>query len=201
MAEVRAERGITVVTGLPRSGTSLVMQMLAAGGMPVLCDDARPADADNPRGYFESAAVKASARDVSWLAEAEGRAVKVISHLLRHLPERGSGGYRVVLVRRNLTEVLASQRVMLRRRGLEPSPGEDARLAALFARELAELPARLDARVDVTWICVEYGQLLREPAAEACRLAQHLGAALDASAMARCVDPALHRQRADTASE
>ncbi|MFO1003217.1 MAG: hypothetical protein U0936_23025 [Planctomycetaceae bacterium] len=73
---------ITVVSGLPRSGTSLAMQMLAAGGLPVLGDEHRPADEDNPRGYLEDARVKSLERDATWLAEAEGKAVKIISFLL-----------------------------------------------------------------------------------------------------------------------
>ena len=102
---------ITVVSGLPRSGTSLVMQMLAAGGIPVLGDDLRRADEDNPRGYLEYEKVKSLERDSTWLPEAEGKAIKIISFLLPKLPS--SFEYRVIFVRRNLTEVLRSQEKML----------------------------------------------------------------------------------------
>src|SRR5512139_599996 len=95
-----ARRFVTVVSGLPRSGTSLVMQMLAAGGMPLLADEARRPDPDNPRGYFEYAAVRAIARDAGFVALAAGRAVKVVAPLLRHLPATQS--YRVLLVERRI---------------------------------------------------------------------------------------------------
>jgi hypothetical protein len=106
---------VTIVSGLPRSGTSLLMQMLRAGGMPVLADDARPPDTDNPAGYLEYAPVLRTATDANWVAAAPGHAVKVIYALLRHLP-RGFA-YRVLWMRRDLDEVIASQQAMLARRG------------------------------------------------------------------------------------
>src|SRR5512134_4034770 len=111
---------ITVVTGLPRAGTSLVMQMLVAGGVPILVDGARPADADNPRGYLEFAPVKRLREDASWLPRARGRAVKVVVPLVCDLPP--SERYRVLLVERDVREVLASQRTMLAGRGHAPDP-------------------------------------------------------------------------------
>lgn len=197
MPEPGRGTAVTVVSGLPRSGTSLVMQMLAAGGLAPLCDDARPADEDNPRGYFEYAPVKASLRDTGWIARAEGRAVKLIHRLLSCLPLRdGSRGYRVVLLRRDLGEVLASQRAMLVRGGAAPPPPEqDARLAGIFERELAQVEAWLAERPDITWTRLEHRRLLEQPAAEAERLVRFLALDLDATAMAACVEPGLYRQR------
>src|SRR5262249_30630691 len=102
---------IIIVSGLPRSGTSLMMQMLDGGGVPVLTDNIRAADTDNPRGYYEFEPVKATKRDATWLPAARGKAVKMVSQLLYHLPPGET--YRVLFLERDLEEVLASQEKML----------------------------------------------------------------------------------------
>ena len=109
---------IVVVSGLPRSGTSMMMQMLEAGGMEVMTDGLRAADEDNLKGYFEYETVKALHTDRNWLPEARGKAVKIISELLKYLPETQT--YRIIFLRRALEEVLASQDRMLVRRGVQP---------------------------------------------------------------------------------
>ena len=110
---------ITVVSGLPRSGTSMMMKMLEAGGIPPVTDELRTADEDNPKGYYEFERVKAMDQgDTSWVVGARGKVVKVISALLKHLPPGEQ--YRVVFVRRNMPEILASQRKMLIHRGEDP---------------------------------------------------------------------------------
>ncbi len=106
---------ITIVSGLPRSGTSMMMSMLEAGGIGSVVDGIRKADDDNPKGYFEFERVKQLKKDSSWLVEATGKVVKVISQLLRDLPP--SYQYKVIFVRRNINEILASQTQMLIRRG------------------------------------------------------------------------------------
>lgn len=182
---------ITVISGVPRSGTSLVMQMLAAGGYPLLCDDARPPDVHNPRGYLEYAPVKALRRDTSWLPEARGRAVKVIHALASVLPE--GFDYRLVLVRRDLHEVVASQEAML------PRPLEDGlgaeRLVEIFSAQLAELDAWLAGQPHFRVLRLDYAALLTEPRAAAAELAAFLEGELDTEAMAAAVDPALYRQK------
>src|SRR5262245_34520180 len=105
---------IVVVSGLPRSGTSLMMQMLQAGGMPLLTDDLRPADTNNPKGYWEYEPVKRLQQDNTWMHKAEGKAVKVISVLLQYLPPQHT--YKIIFMQRPMQEVLASQTVMLERR-------------------------------------------------------------------------------------
>ena len=133
---------VTVVSGLPRSGTSRAMQMLRVGGIPVLADDARPPDADNPAGYLEYAPVLRTARDASWVAQAPGKAVKVVYALLRQLPP--GFAYRVLWMRRRLDEVIASEEQILARRGGPPEEGlSRERLSALFATQLAETEAWL----------------------------------------------------------
>jgi hypothetical protein len=103
---------IVVVSGLPRSGTSMMMQMLEAGGLPILTDGERVADADNPRGYYEYAPAKRLMTDRTWLPAADGKAVKIVAQLLPYLPP-APHRFRVIFMKRDLGEVLASQQVML----------------------------------------------------------------------------------------
>jgi hypothetical protein len=171
-----------------------MMQMLVAAGLPVLTDGARPADADNPRGYFEYEPAKALGRDSTWLGQAGGKAVKIVSALLPYLPAGHS--YRVVFMRRPITAILASQREMLVRRGhAAPTPEEDARMAMLFTRHLAETAERLERDTSMSVLYVDYPELVSVPFEVASRVAAFLDADLDASRMAGVVDPALHRQR------
>jgi hypothetical protein len=186
----------TVVSGVPRSGTSLLMQMLAAGGVPVLADDERPADDDNPRGYFEYTPVKASARDATWTADAPGRAVKVIHALLRHLPDEGD--LRIILIERDPDEVLASQRRMI---GGDPNHEEDTKLATVFQSQLAEARAWAAERPRTALLEVDHRELMVSPEAVAARIDVFLGGGLDVPAMARCVDPDLYRNRSSYDSD
>jgi hypothetical protein len=170
------------------------MQMLGAGGLPLLCDAARPPDEDNPRGYFEYEPVKRTARDPSWVAEAAGKAVKVVHALLRFLPPERE--YRVLLTRRPLAQVLRSQERMLARRGQRPVPIAPERLAAVLERQLEEAEAWMGQRAGLRVLRVDYGALVRDPAAAARAIDRFLGGGLDRVAMASAVDPALHRERA-----
>ncbi len=185
---------IVVVSGLPRSGTSLLMQMLHAGGLEVLVDEHRRADASNPRGYFEYEPVKASAWDNRWVAQAPGKAVKVIHLLLEHLPARYR--YDVLFMERPLTEVLASQARMLEREGKRGAQLPPDRLRAIFESQLAQVRARLTEAAHMRWLALRYGDAIADPKAFARRVAAFLGRALDVEAMARVVDPALYRERA-----
>lgn len=167
------------------------MQMLAAGGLPVLADGVRPADAHNPKGYLEYAPVKALRRDASWLPDARGRAVKVVHALVSELPP--GFDYRLVLVQRDLREVVASQEAML------PSPRAGdltpARLVEIFGAQLAELDAWLAQQPHFRVLRVGHATLLAEPQRVASDLAAFVGGGLDPEAMAAVVDPALHRQK------
>lgn len=187
---------VVVVSGLPRSGTSLLMRMLEAGGVPVLTDGARRPDESNPHGYYELEAVKATERDPSWVAQAAGRAVKVVHALLPHLPTHAR--FEVLFVERDLEEVVASQRAMLERAGQPAgSAADDAVLVRAFARQ-RELARRwLDAASHVRWTTLSHGRLLRDPDAVALEIEHFLARPLDRAAMAACVDPALHRSRAE----
>jgi hypothetical protein len=190
---------IVVVSGLPRSGTSMVMKMLEAGGVAVLTDGLRTADEDNPKGYYEVERVKALASepDRGWLADARGKAIKVISYLLKSLPS--SFNYKVVFIRRDMEEVLASQRKMLARRG-ETEDTAPERMRSLFEDDLWRASYQLKRRPEFDSIEVQYSAVLARPLEEARRVAEFLGGGLDAEAMAAAVDPQLYRNRAARAA-
>ncbi|MGD0568868.1 MAG: sulfotransferase domain-containing protein [Candidatus Sulfotelmatobacter sp.] len=184
---------ITIVSGLPRSGTSLMMQMLAAGGMPILSDGEREADSDNPRGYLEWERIKQLPKDPACIAEAEGKAVKVISRLLLSLPEGHE--YRVIFMQRPLPEVLASQEVMLRNRGTAKPGTDNSAIAAAFEKHLREVNAWLDSKAHVKTLRVPYHDVLRDAGNIGQRLIQFLGIDLNLEAMTTQVDATLYRNR------
>lgn len=185
---------VTVVTGLPRSGTSLAMQMLHAGGIPALADQQRVADADNPRGYFELERVKHLRTDHAWLADAVGRAVKVIHLLLPHLPDQPA--CRVLFMDRDLREVMQSQAQMLARSGKPGGSLPAERMMALFADQLAGARRWLAGRSSIPVLQLPYARLVAEPLPWARQIDAFLGGGLDVPAMAAAVDPTLHRNRA-----
>lgn len=191
------ERSVVVVSGLPRSGTSMLMGMLAAGGLEALTDGVRAPDDDNPRGYFELERVKQlqTGMDTAWLREARGKCVKVISYFLKHLPVGEQ--YRIVFVRRNLAEVLVSQRRMLARRG-EPvgSAVEESRLEGVFAAHLNKVDRELAARSDCRVLYVDHRSAIDGPRTVADQVNRFLDKRLDIDRMAAAVDPRLYRQRA-----
>ena len=191
---LRYGRPIVVVSGLPRSGTSMAMKMLEAGGMQIVTDGEREADADNPRGYYEDERIKDLARsdDKAWLRASRGRAVKVISFLLKDLPPNLN--YKVILMRRDLSEVLASQRKMLDRRG-ETDETTDERMVDLWQDQLWRVNYLLRHAPQFEWVELDYREALRNPGAAAARIAE-LVDGLDEQAMAEVVDPALYRNRA-----
>lgn len=187
---------VTVVSGVPRSGTSLVMQMLAAGGIPLQSDGARLPDRDNPRGYLEDALLRRLGSDPragERLVAARGRAAKLVHVLLRHLPVGPE--YRVLLVERDLGAVVASQDAMLARAGRGGADLPARRLAEIYREQLDACRQALDARSDVRWLPLRYEVLLRDPEGESARIAAFLGGDLDTAAMRGAVDPALCRQQ------
>jgi len=183
---------ITTVSGLPRSGTSLMMQMLAAGGLPVLSDGERRADTDNPRGYLEWERIKQLPKDPECIAEAEGKVVKVISRLLFALP--AGHEYRVIFMQRPLPEVMKSQEEMLRRRGTSDSADSSA-IEKAFRRHLIEVNQWLDSKPNVAVLRVQYQLVLTEPKPVAQAIADFLEIPLNIEAMGREVDPTLYRNR------
>lgn len=184
---------ITIVSGLPRSGTSMMMKMLEAGGIEPLTDGVRAADEDNPKGYYEYERVKQIADDQEWLEEARGKAVKMISALLKHLPPEFY--YQVLFMRRDTGEVLASQRRMLIRRGEPTEAVPDERMAALFERHVEQVEAWITTQPNMTVLFVDHSDVLDEALEQAQRVRDFLGCTLDVEAMAAVVDRSLYRQR------
>jgi hypothetical protein len=184
---------IVIVSGLPRSGTSLMMHMLQAGGMPLLIDDLRPADADNPNGYWEYEPVKSLQQDNSWMHKTEGKAVKIVSALLQYLPPQHT--YKIIFMQRPMQEVLASQSVMLERRGEQGSKANDQTLETVFAQHLDRTERWLVTQKHMTVLPVNYHETVANPTETATRVVQFLDLPLAVAAMARVVDPRLHRQR------
>ena len=185
---------VIIVSGLPRSGTSMMMKMLEAGGIPVLTDELRTADEDNPKGYYEFERVKAMDKgDTDWVADARGKVVKVISALLQYLPANYE--YRVIFMHRNLTEVLASQRKMLRNRAADEDAVSDEEMTRLFEMHLADVEGWLDRQPNMRALHVDYNAMLIDPRPFVAQIDDFLGMDLDREAMAAVVDPALYRNR------
>jgi len=195
LASTSTSTPVIVVSGLPRSGTSLMMSMLQAGGVRIVTDAQRIADDDNPKGYFELERVKQLSRgDVDWVDDAHGKAVKVISALLEHLP--ASSSYKVLFMRRRLPEVLASQRKMLERRGEPTDAVPDAMMASLFQKHLQKIEAWLAAQPNVSVLYVPYHELAECPERQIDEIIAFLGVPLDRAEMLAAVDPSLYRNRA-----
>ena len=194
LRRLRRGRPIVVVSGLPRSGTSMAMRMLEAGGLPIVTDGLRRADTANPKGYYEFEPVKGLDKqgDTAWLAEARGKAVKIISFLLTHLPE--SYDYRVVFMRRDLGEVVASQNQMLDARGKERGAADD-RTSVLYAQHVEQVERFLRQRSCFSVLMVDYAAVVADPAGQAARINQFVGGGLDVERMATVAEPALYRNR------
>jgi hypothetical protein len=184
---------ITVVSGLPRSGTSLMMQMLQAGGHDLLVDGDRTADPDNPKGYFEYEPVKRLKQDNSWLPDAEGKAVKIISTLLGYLLP--SQTYKIILMKRSLKEVLASQKAMLTRLNRQGSSWNDEKLLHLFAKQMSETEQWLSQQSNMEVLSIRYDEVIQDPVGTAESVAQFLDLPLKVEEMVKVVDPQLYRQR------
>lgn len=185
---------IAVVSGLPRSGTSMMMKMLEAGGILPVTDKLREADEDNPKGYYEFERVKQMDQgDTTWVVDARGKVVKVISALLKHLP--AGEQYRVVFVRRNMPEILASQRKMLIRRGEDPNKMDDAQMAMLFEKHLKQVEEWLKAQPNFRVLYVHYSDILADPRPQIAAINDFMGGILNVEAMAEAVDPNLYRNR------
>ena len=185
---------ITVVSGLPRSGTSMMMKMLAAGGMHILTDNARIPDDDNPRGYYELEKVKAlKDGENEWLSEAQGKAVKIISALLEQLPSQYQ--YKIIFMHRDLDEILASQKQMLVRRGESADKIDDDTLGALFQKHLLQVEKWLSQQPNIVVTYVNYNDILQNPEPDIQKVVQFLDMNLDKSLMLGVPESNLYHQR------
>jgi hypothetical protein len=191
---IRYGRPIVVVSGLPRSGTSMAMKMLEAGGIRVVTDNLRSADEDNPKGYYEDERVKDLHQegDKTWLREARGKVVKIISFLLKSLP--ANSNYKVIFMHRNLREIVASQNKMLVRRG-KKNDTPDERAVQLLEEQVRDARFFL-RRAQFEVLELNYGEMLQDARPAALRMAQFVGEGLDVDKMVEVVDVQLYRNRA-----
>ena len=191
---LRKKKEIIVVTGLPRSGTSMMMRMLESVGIEILTDHGRVADDDNPRGYYEYEMVK-KLKDgcVSWLPLAQGKAIKVISALITYLPS--DYRYRILFMQRSIPQVLASQRKMLINRGEDPDKVKDSEMASTFDKHLTQVMDWLSNQQNISTLYIDYNKVINEPAPNIRYINSFLGGFLDEERMIAVVEPDLYRQR------
>lgn len=188
------EETIVIVSGLPRCGTSMMMRMLDRGGIEPLTDNVRTANIDNPKGYYEFERVKKLPGDTDWLPEAKGKAVKVLAELIKHLPEGYS--YKVIFMKRNLKEVIESQKKMLERRGEDPDDISNEELRDMFKKYLKVLEREIEEHSDMDVIYVSYNDMIETPELEVERINGFLSGGLDIDEMLSVIDKDLYRNRA-----
>ena len=184
---------IIIVSGLPRSGTSMMMRMLEAGGMEIVTDTMRKADEDNPRGYYEDERVKKMKEDASWLDGCQGKVVKVISMLLYDLPTHLK--YKVIFMRREMKEILASQRVMLRRRGQKEDDAPDEEMAEKFEKHLHQIEGWMGKKNYLDVLYAKYNDVIKDARMQAKTVNEFLGNRLNEEEMVKAVEKSLYRQK------
>ena len=186
------EKYIAIVSGLPRSGTSMMMKMLDAGGMEIISDGERKADEDNPRGYYEFEKVKKLQENASWLDFANKKAVKIIFNFLYNLPE--DKYYKVIFMQRNLDEIIASQNKMLKRRG-ESSEVSDVQLKQLFEQEIKKIKRWLSTQKNFDVLYLAYDRIIGDPVGSAHKVNAFLDKRLNEDKMVNVVDKSLYRNK------
>ncbi|MDY0095046.1 MAG: sulfotransferase [Candidatus Vecturithrix sp.] len=189
------QQPIFLVSGLPRSGTSMMMKMLEAGGIEIVTDHLRQADDDNPKGYYELEKVKHLQNDARWMHYMRGKALKVVSSLLFYVPL--SLPYKIIFMRRDIGEILASQKKMLDSRGEESNTITDDVLRQKYATHLEKIREWIAARRNVECVYLEYAEILKDPLGGARAVQEFLGQPLQLEAMAAVVDPDLYRNRGE----
>jgi hypothetical protein len=186
---------VIIVSGLPRSGTSMMMNMLTAADLEIVSDRVRTADEDNPKGYFEDERVKdlEKSEDRAWLRDCRGKVIKIISFLLKDLP--ADNRYKIIFMRRDLNEVMASQNKMLRRRGEAVDEDQNSKMIDLYTSHLQKVEFSMKSRPNIDYLDVEYREAVADPRAQAERVVGFLDMNLDVERMVGAVDPALYRNR------
>ena len=190
---------ITIVSGLPRSGTSMMMQMLEAGGVRLLVDNIRKPDKDNPKGYYEYEKVKQIRTDISWLDEAEGKALKIVYSLLYDLPKNRN--YKVIFMKRNLEEILASQSAMLKTMEKNVNSFDKFKLRDTFEAQIKRITSWIAVQANIDTIHVSYNAVIQDPGENARRINHFLDSKLAIRKMTRAVDDSLYKQRARKEAE
>ena len=193
----RGDRGepIVVVSGLPRSGTSMMMRMLEAGGIPIMTDAERGADIDNHNGYFEYERIKdlETETDKGYIREGRGKALKVISFLIKYLPD--DNDYRIIFMRRNLDEVLTSQGKMIDRLGTTDAEADDEAMKEAYRNDIVRTRLLCRKRRNMELIEIHYTETVADPAAGATKVNAFLGGHLDEEAIQAAIDQSLYRNK------
>ncbi len=185
---------VVIVSGLPRSGTSMMMKMLEAGGQVILTDNLREADANNPKGYYEFERVKnMKDGDLAWMSEAEGKVVKIVTGLIIYLPVEYN--YRIIFMRRDLNEILASQKKMLGRLGKEDDNIPDDKMAKVYEEHLKEVRGWLIRQPNIETLYVNYNSMVKDATEALNKINEFLGGTMDVPTMAGVVDKELYRER------
>jgi hypothetical protein len=191
--KTQSNQPVVVVSGLPRSGTSMMMKMIVEGGLSAVTDGQRRADDDNPNGYFELEAVKEMGQgNLNWISDAGGKAVKVISSLLEYLPPQRS--YKVIFMERDLSEILASQQKMLTHRN-EATTVEDNELKQQFQDHLKTVKAWLVRQPNIEVMYVNFNALMADPAPFCSRIVEFIELPLNAEPMLSVPNKNLYRNR------
>lgn len=185
---------IVIVSGLPRSGTSMMMEILEKGGMEVLTDKVRQADEDNPKGYYEYERVKGLPKDTTWLQDAKGKAVKVLGEQIKHLPE--GYRYKVIFMERELDEVIESQEKMLIRKGKDPDEISKDELKSILSDYMSMLKKQISSHKDMDVIYLNYNDIMSLPKHVIESISVFLSDSLNAKEMQAVVDEELYRNRA-----
>ena len=189
------EAPIIVVSGLPRSGTSMMMQMLKVSGVDLVLDDTRKPDLYNPRGYYEYEKVKEIKKDTSWLDGIQGKAVKIISQLLYHLPE--SHQYKIIFMQRNMEEIISSQNKMLSSRGKGSDVINDTIMAEKFERHLEKIRKWIDNQGNIGCLYIHYNKIIEDPIKTITKLNDFIDNQINIRPMLKVIDKSLYRIRKD----
>jgi hypothetical protein len=185
---------VIIVSGLPRSGTSMMMKMLEAGGQAILTDNLREADANNPKGYYEFERVKdMKDGDLAWMPEAVGKVVKIVTGLIMFLPK--GYNYKVIFMRRDLNEILSSQKKMLGRLGKADDNIPDDKMAKVYEEHLKEVRGWLIRQPNIETLYVNYNSMVKDPTESLTKINDFLGGGMDVSVMSAVVDKELYRER------
>jgi len=189
-----ASKTVIVVSGLPRSGTSMMMKMLEAGGLKILTDNLREADANNPKGYYEFERVKQMKDgDFAWLPEAVGMVVKIVTGLIMYLPS--DYNYKIIFMKRDLDEVLSSQKKMLGRLGKEDDNIPDDKMGKVYEEHLKQVKGWLVRQPNIEMLYVNYNTMVADPTESLHKVNEFLGGKMDVQVMAGVVDKELYRER------
>ncbi|OFX23524.1 MAG: hypothetical protein A2033_16240 [Bacteroidetes bacterium GWA2_31_9] len=184
---------IFVVSGLPRSGTSMIMQMLANGGLETFTDSVRKADESNPKGYYEHEAVKRLARDNSWVHLAKGKSVKIISHLLPFLPMNYK--YKIIFVLRDIDEVVMSQQKMLVSLGKSKEMVYPVGLKETYQQDLRAVHKWISETHNAEMIFVNFADTITTPLKQAQKINLFLKNRLEIRQMVTSVREELYRTK------